>query len=132
MRRIALLTAGLLAMSIAPAAPSGAGSRTLVLTIRLSRFHPARVQVQAGSVVQFVIHNTDPIDHELIIGPRDVQIRHERGTEVHHGERPGEVSVPLWADAQTTYAFTTAGNVPFACHLPGHFAYGMRGLIEAR
>ena len=37
------------------------------------------VHVKAGSTVRFVVHNDDPILHELIIGPPDVQQRHEAG-----------------------------------------------------
>ena len=105
--------------------------RTVVLTIHHSRFAPDRLTVAAGTAVRFVVRNTDPIDHELIVGDDVVQLRHELGTERHHGAKPGEVSVPAGAEASTTYTFGRAGDVTYACHLPGHFRYGMRGEITA-
>jgi uncharacterized cupredoxin-like copper-binding protein len=32
--------------------------------------------------------------------------------------------------AVTTFTFDTPGVYEFACHLPGHYEYGMRGEIE--
>jgi uncharacterized cupredoxin-like copper-binding protein len=119
------------------AAGSRAGDgrdRTVVLTMRHSRFEPAVVQVGPGERVRFVLRNTDPIDHEFILGDADVQRRHEQGRErEHHGEVPGERSVAAGQEAVTTYAFPAALDgraLEFACHLPGHYAYGMRGQVR--
>ena len=43
---------------------------------------------------------------------------------------PGEVSVAPGDRALTFYEFTEAGSIVYACHLPGHVAYGMQGTIE--
>ena len=101
----------------------------MVLTIHHSRFSRTRVRVPSG-LVRFVVRNTDPIDHELIIGDQSVQDRHERGTEPRHPPRPGEVTVPAGASAATVYVFAPTGSVLFGCHLPGHFAYGMHGVMK--
>jgi uncharacterized cupredoxin-like copper-binding protein len=81
--------------------------------------------------VRFVVHNTDPIAHELIVGDQSVQDAHEVGTDASHGGRPGEISVPPGTTATTTYRFGPSGGpaVLFGCHLPGHWAYGMHGTI---
>ena len=106
---------------------------TVVLTARHSRFEPAVVDVRPGSTVRIVVRNLDPIDHELIVGDDDVQARHEAGTEAHHGARPGEVSVPALSTAATTFRMPAdGGDVPFGCHLPGHWAYGMQGVLRTR
>jgi uncharacterized cupredoxin-like copper-binding protein len=87
--------------------------------------------VAPGTTVRFLLRNTDPIDHEFILGDDAVQRRHEQGRErEHHGEVPGEVSVAAGGEAATTYTFRTGGpaSLEFACHLPGHYAYGMRGV----
>jgi uncharacterized cupredoxin-like copper-binding protein len=101
--------------------------RTIELTMHHSRFTPASFEVGAGTTVRFVIRNDDPIDHELIVGDAGVHERHENGTEPFHRPRPGEVTVPAGEVAATTYTFGDPGTVVYACHLPGHFAYGMRG-----
>jgi uncharacterized cupredoxin-like copper-binding protein len=102
------------------------------LTIHNSHFDKTFVTVQRGAEVEYVVHNRDPIAHELIIGPADVQLRHELGTEPLHGLRPGEVSVLAGSTAFTTYRVTTNKPVQFACHLPGHYAYGMHGRVRLR
>jgi len=108
------------------------GPRTVTLSVHYSRFSRHRVVVHVGDTVRFVVRNDDPIDHELIIGDDATQARHEQSSDpLHHGE-PGAVSVPARTVAATEYRFTEPGQLTFACHLPGHFAYGMRGQIAVR
>jgi len=107
----------------------GDGPATVVVTVRHSRFSPDRIRVPAGTAVRFVLRNEDPIAHEFIVGPPVVHQRHERGTEARHGAVPGEVSVGNGEQGQTTYVFREPGTMLFACHLPGHFAYGMHGEV---
>ncbi|MCA1692804.1 MAG: plastocyanin/azurin family copper-binding protein [Acidimicrobiales bacterium] len=134
---VLLLAAGALSSGCVGRA-SGAGTAspapdgTLVVDVHYSKFSVSEVQVRKGQTVRFVIRNHDPIPHELIVGDQAVQDRHERGTEAHHGDRPGEVSVPAGATAETTFAFTATepGTLLFGCHLPGHWTYGMRGTIR--
>lgn len=123
---------GGVAWSLAGGGGGAAALPTVVVTAHHSRFTPERIAVEAGTTVRFVLHNADPISHELIVGPPEVHERHEKGTEAVHGAVPGEVSVGPNAEAETTYTFTEPGVVTFGCHLPGHFAYGMQGEIEVR
>jgi plastocyanin len=105
---------------------------TIELTAHFSRFSPARLVVAPGTTVTFVVRNDDPIGHELIIGDAGVHERHEKGTEAYHPPRPGEMSIPAGQSRSTTFTFgTTPGQVvEFGCHLPGHWAYGMRGTVS--
>ncbi len=105
---------------------------TVVLTAHHSKFTPARIAVERGTTVRFVVRNDDPIAHEVIVGPAEVHERHEKGTESYHPPRPGEVTVAAGEEAETTYTFDAAGVVVFGCHLPGHWAYGMHGEVEVR
>jgi uncharacterized cupredoxin-like copper-binding protein len=121
------LAGGLAALGAAGGEPA----RTVVVTMHHSKFQPDTVRVAPGTTVRFLLRNTDPIDHEFILGDEAVQRRHEQGRErEHHGEVPGEVSVPAGAEAATTFTFRPGGpgRLEFACHLPGHYAYGMRGV----
>jgi uncharacterized cupredoxin-like copper-binding protein len=107
------------------------GLLTVHLSVRHSRFVPDRVKVPGGETVRFVVRNDDPIDHEFIVGPQEVHLRHETGTEARHGAVPGEVSLPAGETAETTYTFPERpGPVAFACHLPGHLDFGMKGVVE--
>jgi uncharacterized cupredoxin-like copper-binding protein len=112
-------------------AAAGQATQTVVVTMHHSRFQPEVVRVAPGTTVRFLLRNTDPIDHEFILGDEEVQRRHEQGRQrEHHGEVPGEVSVAAGGQAATTYTFPRGGpaSLQFACHLPGHYAYGMRGV----
>jgi uncharacterized cupredoxin-like copper-binding protein len=79
--------------------------------------------------VTFVLVNDDPIDHEWIVGDAAVHARHRTGTEPHHGARPTEVSIPALSTLETTVTFPQPGIFAYICHLPGHEAYGMTGLV---
>ena len=131
-----LVAAVLLAAGVALtgcAAGQGTGSqeygRTIELTVHHSRFSLDELHVRPGETIRFVLRNADPIPHELIVGDQSVQDVHELGTESHHGDRPGEVSVAPGETAVTTYRFGAAGRLLFGCHLPGHWDYGMKGAI---
>ncbi|MGE3618985.1 MAG: plastocyanin/azurin family copper-binding protein [Acidimicrobiia bacterium] len=108
----------------------GPGLVTVEVSIDRSRFSVEHLEVRQGTLVQFVVDNQDPIDHELVVGGEDVHARHSTGTERRHPPVPGEVSVPPDARGATFYRFDDAGTVVFACHLPGHAAYGMVGEVE--
>jgi uncharacterized cupredoxin-like copper-binding protein len=116
-------------------APLGPGEVTVQLTIRHSHFAPDHLAVRPGTTVRFVVQNDDPINHELIIGDDGVHQRHEAGTEPVHPPRPGEVSVPPGTTAETTFSFpgtAGSGSVVYACHLPGHFRFGMSGTVDVQ
>lgn len=107
-----------------------AAVHTVQLTAHYSHWSQSHVSVPAGTVLRFVVRNQDPIDHELIVGDDGVQARHEAGTEPRHPPRPGEISVPAGTTAGTEIVFDRPGRYVFACHIPGHFAYGMHGTID--
>ena len=104
-----------------------AGPRTVTISMHYSKFSDARIDVPLGVPVRFVLRNDDPIDHEVIVGDVQLQIRHETGTEPSHGDRPTERDVPALSTVETTITFDQPGTVFFACHAPGHYDYGMRG-----
>ena len=107
----------------------GPGSVTVDLSIDHSRFSAERVVVRPGSQVRFVVTNDDPIGHELIVGDDDVHARHATGTEPAHPPAHGELSLRPGEVGQTVVRFDVPGTYRFACHLPGHLAYGMEGEV---
>ena len=114
----------------AEAAAFGPGQATVEITIDHSLFGDRPLRVVEGTRVRFVIVNRDPIGHEFIVGPPEVHARHEAGHEAEHPSIPGEVSIEPNATAITTYAFDRPGRIVYACHLPGHYQYGMHGVVE--
>jgi uncharacterized cupredoxin-like copper-binding protein len=110
---------------------TGPATVTVTLTARHSRFTPPAVTVPAGTTVRFVVRNLDPIDHELIVGGPEVHRHHATGRDTHHhGDVPGEISVPAGETASTTWTAPASGDTAFACHLPGHLAHGMAGVVR--
>ena len=64
---------------------------------------------------------------------KGVQQAHEAGTEAHHRPptRARSRSRPATTAVTTMHVpFAGPAALQFACHLPGHYAYGMRGLIR--
>ena len=112
------------------ATPLGPGLVTVTVTIHYSHFSLSSLHVRRGTTVRFLILDADPIDHEFIVGDAQVQALHEHGSEAVHPPVPGEVSVRPGEEGETFYRFDRPGLVLFACHLPGHFAYGMHGWID--
>src|ERR671915_282184 len=110
----ALVAVALFAVALAPACVYGAsaGENAVAVGIEHSRFTPAEFSFEAGNTVRFVLHNDDPIDHEFILGDAATQKKHEVGRDRHHhGEVPGEVSVPAGETRTTTYTFSEAGTL---------------------
>jgi len=127
-----------LPLLLAPAIAAGAvgvlgagpgGPLRVRIEIDHSRFTPASFSVQAGRPIEIELRNDDPIDHEWIVGDEATHRRHATGTEPHHGVRPTEVSIDALATVTTTVTFPTPGTYRYVCHLPGHEAYGMVGLV---
>lgn len=107
----------------------GPGTVTVKVEMDRSKFSPSKIRVRPHTLIEFVLVNGDPIAHEFIIGDAEVHARHENGNETSHPPVPGEVSVPPRKTAGTAYQVHDPGVVEFACHLPGHFQYGMVGHV---
>jgi len=101
----------------------------IAITIHYSHFEPATVTVPVGRPVTFVITNTDPIDHEWIVGDAATHERHRTGTEPVHDARSTEVTIPAGSQKRTKVTFPSVGSELYICHLPGHEAYGMVGTV---
>jgi uncharacterized cupredoxin-like copper-binding protein len=116
------------------ASADGRSHLTVNVTIHHSTFDPPNFTFDRGTTVTFVVRNTDPIEHEFIVGDQAVQFYIEHTAHPKHdGSVPGQISIPPGESRTTTYTFTEATHRPsdmeFACHLPGHFRYGMHGPI---
>ena len=115
---------------MALACSAGQRPQTVAIGIHYSRFEPAELTVSAGAPVTFTLRNDDPIDHEWIVGDEQVHEYHRTGTELIHGDRPTEVFLPALQTRTTTITFDQPGRLLFICHLPGHEAYGMVGVLN--
>jgi uncharacterized cupredoxin-like copper-binding protein len=110
--------------------PAAASSASATVTIRFSHFEQTVITVPAGQPVSVTLNNTDPIEHEWIVGTEEVHERHRTGTDGYHNQIPTEVTIPALTTSKTMVRFDTPGDYPFICHLPGHEAYGMKGILR--
>jgi uncharacterized cupredoxin-like copper-binding protein len=110
--------------------PGSTPARDARIDTEFSRFGPAELVATAGVPLRVTLVNSDPIDHEWLVGDEAFHERHRTGTEPHHGARPTEVSLPAGSTVSTTVVFATPGDYLFICHLPGHEAYGMVGVLR--
>lgn len=119
------------ALLLAATATAGCGSaaQSVTITIHHSGFDVTEATVPRGVPVTFILINEDPIDHEWLIGDDAFHHAHRSGTHEAHDEIPTEVTVPALSTRRTTITFTEAGQLAFICHLPGHEAYGMVGVL---
>jgi uncharacterized cupredoxin-like copper-binding protein len=124
---LALLLLVAVAGACAPAAP-----RTVEIVIHYSHYSTTRVDVPVGVPITVTIRNDDPIDHEWMLGDMAMHERHRTGTEAVHASRPDELTVPALSTRTTTLTFPVAMTLQYMCHLPGHEAYGMVGVVVAR
>jgi len=136
---LALLATPIALVAFAPHAgsapltlPEGPLPREITISIHYSRFSPSVAEVPAGVPITFTLRNEDPIDHEWLIGDDAFHLTHRAGTELVHGDRPNEVSLPPLATRTTTLTFAHTGAVTFICHFPGHEAYGMVGILTVK
>jgi uncharacterized cupredoxin-like copper-binding protein len=100
------------------------------------KFEPAEVEVQEGETVTIRVTNTATALHEFFLGDEEAQKEHEEemaamgdaemkmsDTEARLFMEPGETK-------QITWTFGDAGEVPFGCHMPGHYDGGMKGTFK--
>jgi uncharacterized cupredoxin-like copper-binding protein len=109
---------------------SGDDGRTATIDIRWSHFEQGVVEARAGEPITIRLRNTDPIEHEWMVGDEAMHERHRTGTEPYHDSIPTEVTLPPFEERVTTVVFDKPGDYKFICHLPGHEAYGMVGVLR--
>lgn len=111
-------------------AGGSAASGDATIRIHYSHFEQELITVRAGEPVTFALRNDDPIEHEWIVGTPEVHERHRTGTEPYHDAIPTEVTIPALSTRETTIIFAEPGDYAYICHLPGHEAYGMTGIVR--
>lgn len=100
------------------------------------KFDPASVSVKRGETVTFRVTNTADEMHEFVLGDEKTQEDHDEemaGMPMESMKmadisnritmEPGETKEITWKfpDKETT--------VLYGCHMPGHYAAGMKGTI---
>ena len=119
--------------AVAPAGTSQADRTIRVDANDQLRFSPDSVNVRAGETIAFRVTNTGTATHEFVIGDSQLQAKHEqdmaRGNGMTMTQSRDFVEIPAGKTATLVYTFHQPGTLLYGCHIPGHFAAGMRGTI---
>jgi uncharacterized cupredoxin-like copper-binding protein len=103
-------------------------------------FDPTAVEVKAGETVRFVVTNASEIEHEFTLGDTKTQEEHraemaamtDMAAGHAHGDDPNAVFPKGGETREIFWRFAKAGQIEFACNVPGHYESGMKGTIAIR
>ena len=116
--------------------PGTAANVSRTVTIEMAdtmRYTPADIQVKQGETLRFVVKNKGKVKHELSLGTEKELLEHlevmKKFPNMEHDE-PSKVSLAPGKEGQIIWQFTKAGNVHFACLMPGHYEAGMKGAVK--
>lgn len=101
------------------------------------RYDPAVIEIQAGETIRFVVQNPTKLDHDFTIGDEMAQMHHEEemarfyedGGMMHGHDESNAVLLRPGETKMLVMTFDAAGELIIGCHIPGHYAAGMHGLI---
>lgn len=85
-------------------------------------FSPSEVRIATGETITFVVTTMGPSVHEFKVGPAaEVAADSDAAPEI--------ADIGMMATKSLTYTFSGPGPFAYACHEPGHYEAGMRGVI---
>jgi uncharacterized cupredoxin-like copper-binding protein len=113
-------------------------ARKVTRTIRVEmsdkmRFTPARLSVNRGDTVKFVVRNSGKTMHEMVLGTMQELKQHAELMKKHPTMEHDEqymAHVPSGKTETIVWQFTKAGEFYYGCLVPGHFEAGMVGEIR--
>jgi len=111
-------------------------NRTIAIDMNdTMRFTPGQISVKSGETIRFFVKNSGKIPHEMVIGTMGELKEHaemmRKTPGMKHAEsnqinlNPGQRGGIVWQ-------FDKAGDVDFACLIPGHMEAGMMGKIMVK
>lgn len=96
-------------------------------------FEPAKIVVQQGEQIKFVIKNAGELDHEFMLESFEANKKHAvemlKNPEMEHDDPNGKRIVSK-KQAEIVWKFSKPGTFEYACLIPGHYDAGMRGVVE--
>ena len=108
-----------------PGFVAGTTSAPRVVRITASdalRLYPDVVTVKQGETMSFEVTTMGMRSHEFMVGPAADVAADTAGT-------PEVADIAMMQTKSLTHTFNGAGPFAFACHAPGHYEAGMRGVI---
>ena len=97
-------------------------------------FEPNDITIQAGETVKFVLRNEGVLPHDFTVGDEMDQMHHDEEMAAGgHGGHHADVNAIMVDAGQTGELVFTFGDPVewlIGCHVPGHYAAGMKGTIS--
>lgn len=97
------------------------------------RFTPDKISVKAGETVRFFVVNKGKLPHELVLGTAQEIEEHAEMMRKMPGmahKEPNQITLAPGQRGGIVWQFGKAGEVAFACLVPGHKEAGMVGLVS--
>ncbi|MCP8940381.1 cupredoxin family protein [Alsobacter sp. SYSU M60028] len=95
-------------------------------------FAPNRLEIRKGEQVRFKLVNAGQLDHELVIGTLEGNMKHaeemKKNPDMEHDD-PNAKRLAPGATGEIVWRFTRAGSFDFSCLIPGHREAGMAGTL---
>ncbi len=108
-------------------------TRTIPITMSDDmRFTPDHIDVQVGETVRFVHRNVGEVLHEMVLGTKATLAEHAELMKKFPGmehDEPWMAHVAPGGRGEIVWTFNRAGELDFACLIPGHYEAGMVGRI---
>lgn len=112
----------------APTATPDDGAQAIEVTLLDSmKIEPAKITVEAGKPIRFVITNAGALEHDFFIGSDREQKQRESGQGQPGPDR--YVPVPPGETVTLLYVFPSAGKTIIGCVVPGHYSAGMKANV---
>lgn len=99
-------------------------------------FEPARIDVRRGETVVFQVRNVSNEGHEAYIGTEEEQRLHETDHSGFGGDQEAVthmgygVHIAPFGTGELVAKFDEDVEHLIGCHYPGHYAAGMRAVID--
>lgn len=98
-------------------------------------FEPDSITVKKGEQIRFKLQNEGELDHELVLGTLEDNLKHghemEKNPDMEHDDPNGKRLAPGASD-EILWKFSKAGTFDFSCLIPGHREAGMSGSVAVK
>ena len=122
------------------AAKPTAAAKTIQVTMADNSYTPSTLTVPSGTKVTFRFTNEGTVAHEALIGTRAQQADHEMEMSggdgmgnmsgMDHGTGTSEAMTVKPGRTRTLVrTFDSPGTYLIGCHVPGHYAAGMKATV---
>ena len=98
-------------------------------------FDPNRIDqtVAVGTIEEWVVTNTSPMDHPIHLHVWPMQLIEENGQQLKEPTWQDVVNIPARSNVKVRIAFEDfTGRTVYHCHILDHEDQGMMGVIDAR